>query len=58
MSEEIKQALIQKYWALKEKYAQNLNKMNDLHNENQDLLRQINLLEEENIIFLGKLRHG
>lgn len=58
MSEETKQALIQKYWALKEKYTQNLNKMNDLHNENQDLLRQINLLEEENIIFLGKLRHG
>lgn len=58
MSEETKQALIQKYWALKEKHAQNINKIHDLQNENQNLLRQINLLEEESIIFLGKLRHG
>lgn len=58
MNEETKQALLQKYYALREKYMKNHDKINDLNNENEDLLRQMNLFKEENIMFLGKTRHG
>lgn len=58
MNEETKHALLQKYYALKEKHRRNHDKITDLHNENMDLIRQMNLIEEENVLFLGKSRHG